>query len=50
MQRNVVKKDAPLRTQQRMEINQQQNPHRIRYPQYSPKLYQAHPLPTRFVG
>lgn len=48
VQRNVVKKDAPLRTQQRIEINQQQNPHRIRYSQYSPKLYQAHPLPTRY--
>ncbi|KMQ95144.1 hypothetical protein RF55_4657 [Lasius niger] len=50
MQRNAVKKDASPRTQQRMQIiNQQQNPHRIRYSQYSPKLYQAHPLPTRFV-
>lgn len=49
MQRNAVKKDALLRTQQRIQINQQQNPHGIRYAQYSPKLYQAHPLPTRFV-
>ncbi|XP_029159087.1 LOW QUALITY PROTEIN: uncharacterized protein LOC114931271, partial [Nylanderia fulva] len=49
IQRNTVKKDASLRTQQRMQIiNQQQNPHRVHYSQYSPKLYQAHPSPTRY--
>jgi len=48
-QRNAVKKDALLRAQRMRMINQQQDPHRIRCFQQSPKLYPAYHLPTRFV-
>ncbi|XP_025987309.1 uncharacterized protein LOC105194575 isoform X2 [Solenopsis invicta] len=47
-QRKAVKKDALLRAQRMRMINQQQDPHRIRYSQQSPKLYQAYYLPTRY--
>ncbi|XP_025073479.1 uncharacterized protein LOC105424740 isoform X2 [Pogonomyrmex barbatus] len=47
IQRNATKKDALLRAQQRTRISQQ-DPHRIRHSQYSPKLYQAYHLPTRY--
>ncbi|EZA55127.1 hypothetical protein X777_05305 [Ooceraea biroi] len=47
-QRDAAKKDALRRAQQRLQIiNQQQDPHRIRY-QHSSKSYQAHPLATRY--
>jgi len=49
IQRNAVKKDALLRAQRMRMINQQQDPHKIRYSQQAPKLYQAYHLPTRFV-
>ncbi|KYM99073.1 PREDICTED: uncharacterized protein LOC108777028 isoform X2 [Cyphomyrmex costatus] len=48
IQRNTVKKDALLRAQRMRMINQQQDPHRIRYSQQSPKLYPAYHLPTRY--
>ncbi|KAL0130100.1 hypothetical protein PUN28_002007 [Cardiocondyla obscurior] len=48
IQRNAVKKDALLRTQRMRMTNQEQNAHRIYYAQQSPKLYQAHYLPTRY--
>ncbi|XP_071626646.1 uncharacterized protein [Temnothorax longispinosus] len=48
IQRNAVKKDALLRAQRMRMINQQQDPHRIRYSQQSPKLYQTYHLPTRY--
>ncbi|XP_018351099.1 PREDICTED: uncharacterized protein LOC108753735 isoform X1 [Trachymyrmex septentrionalis] len=48
IQRNAVKKDALLRAQRMRMINQQQDPHRIRYFQQAPKLYPAYHLPTRY--
>lgn len=50
VQRETAKKDTLLRTQQRLRtVNQQQDPHKIRYQQHLPKLYQAHSLAARFV-
>ncbi|XP_012539397.2 uncharacterized protein LOC105838399 [Monomorium pharaonis] len=48
MQRNSVKKEALQRAQRMRLINQLQDPHKIRYPQQSPKQYQAYYSPTRY--
>lgn len=48
-EQSAAKKDALLRAQQRLRAINQQDPHRIRYSQHSPQLYQARPLATRFV-
>ncbi|XP_011687714.1 PREDICTED: uncharacterized protein LOC105449941 isoform X2 [Wasmannia auropunctata] len=47
IQRNLAQRDA-LRAQRMRMINQQQDPHIIRYSQQAPKLYQAYHLPTRY--
>ncbi|XP_020290721.1 uncharacterized protein LOC109858148 isoform X2 [Pseudomyrmex gracilis] len=49
-EQSAAKKDALLRAQQRLRAINQQDPHRIRYSQHSPQLYQARPLATRYYS